>query len=346
MTKVGWESPSNIAIIKYWGKHGRQLPNNPSVSFTLNAAATRTFVAWSDENKYGRIDLTFTFENKENLAFAARIEKFLDNIADEYFPFLKEISLNIESSNSFPHSSGIASSASGMSALAMCLCEIEQSITGYKTAPNEFIQKASIVARLGSGSACRSVHPEMGLWGFHPDIASSSDDFAIGISHLIHPVFKTFHDDILIISANEKSVSSTAGHKLMVGNPYANARYQQANQQIISLMEALKVGDIITFGKIAESEALTLHALMMSSDPYYILMEEASLTIIRKIKNFRLDTGIPIFFTLDAGPNIHVLYPDEYAGEVRSFILSELIVHCFEGRVIYDQIGLGPKKIL
>ena len=346
MTKVGWESPSNIAIVKYWGKHGRQLPNNPSVSFTLSAAATRTIVAWSDVNKFGRIDLTFTFENKENVIFAARIEKFLNNIADEYFPFLKEVSLNIESSNSFPHSSGIASSASGMSALAFCLCDIEQTISGSKTTPDEFIQKASLVARLGSGSACRSVHPEMGLWGFHPEIASSTDDFAIGISHLIHPVFKTFHDDILIISADEKSVSSTAGHNLMVGNPYASARYQQANQRIISLMKALNDGDVSTFGNIAESEALTLHALMMCSDPYYVLMVEASLTVINKIKTYRLETGIPIFFTLDAGPNIHVLYPNEYITEVRSFILSELIQHCFDRRVIFDKVGAGPKKFL
>ncbi|MBC7885694.1 MAG: diphosphomevalonate decarboxylase, partial [Saprospiraceae bacterium] len=143
MNKTGWQSPSNIAIIKYWGKHGRQLPNNPSVSFTLTTAATQTCIEWTDFNKFGRVELTFTLEGKENPGFSARIEKFLDSLVDEYFPFLKEVSLQIDSSNSFPHSSGIASSASGMSALALCLCDIEQKLNGEKNDNSAFIRKAS-----------------------------------------------------------------------------------------------------------------------------------------------------------------------------------------------------------
>ena len=342
---VGWESPSNIALIKYWGKHGRQLPQNPSVSFTLSTASTRTFISYVEENKRGEIALHFTFEGKENPKFSARIEKFLASIATEYFPFLYEMTLTIDSSNSFPHSSGIASSASGMSALALCLCDIEAQISGKPKDDDAFIQKASLISRLGSGSACRSVFPIMGAWGFHPKINGSSDEYAIGVEQYVDPIFKTFHDDILIVSAKEKSVSSTAGHNLMVNNPYATARYAQANERMSLLLKALSSGDLSSFGKITEDEALTLHALMMCSDPSYILMEENSLVVIKKVISFREDTGVPLYFTLDAGPNVHLLYPDEFTAQVRSFILSDLVPYCHEGRVIHDQVGQGAQKL-
>ena len=343
--KAGWESPSNIALIKYWGKHGKQLPRNASVSFTLSTAATRTFVTITDENTTGKVALNFIFNGKENPVFSARVEKFLNSISDEYFAFLKKYSIHIDTSNSFPHSSGIASSASGMSALALCLCDIEGQLEGRLIFDDGFFRKASVVSRLGSGSACRSIYPEMAVWGQHEEIKDSSDEYAVGIGHQIHPVFKSFHDDILIISAGEKSVSSTAGHNLMEGNPFASIRYQQANKRMKSLITALKQGNISDFGKIAEDEAMTLHALMMCSDPSYILMEEGTLSVIKKIKHFRERTAIPVFFTLDAGPNVHVLYPDEVENQVNSFIQDELKPYCNEGRVIRDKVGAGPEKI-
>lgn len=343
--RVGWESPSNIAIVKYWGKHGRQLPNNPSISFTLSTAATRTFISYEENDDPSKINIDFTFEGKENKAFSQRIHAFIGSVTDEFFPFLPNIKLSIDSSNSFPHSSGIASSASGMSALALCLCDIEQAYTGKIAEKDAFYKKASIVSRLGSGSACRSLFPQMGLWGYHPNVSGSSDDFAIPVGDGVHPIFHTFHDDILIISAKEKSVSSSAGHGLMVGNPYASARYTQANDRLIILMKALREGDLNTFGKITEDEALTLHALMMCSDPSYILMEEGSLSVMKKIKLFRVETGIPVYFTLDAGPNVHMLYPHAYETQVREFILNDLIGYCHDGRIIHDKVGSGPIKI-
>ncbi len=343
--KAGWESPSNIAIVKYWGKHSRQLPLNPSVSFTLSNAASRTFVSLTDKQTADGIEMTFLFEGKENQVFASRIEKFLVSLSDEFFPFLKKFKLHIDSSNSFPHSSGIASSASGMSALALCLCDLAEQTESIFHPEEALLRKASLIARLGSGSACRSVYPELAVWGRHDDIAGSADDYAIGIGDRVHPDYLTFHDDILIISAGEKSVSSSAGHGLMTGNPYAEARYQQAMHRMSMVMDTLQNGDIDAFGKIAEDEALTLHALMMCSDPSYMLMEEGSLSVIRKIKAFRKETGIPVYFTLDAGPNVHVLYPDKYEAPVHSFISEDLRPYCHDGKIIRDKVGKGPVKI-
>lgn len=344
--KVGWECPSNIAIVKYWGKYGRQMPRNPSISFTLSHAATRTFMSLGDHHDDQSPKVVFTFDGNENPAFQSRIEKFLGSISD-IFPFVLSHHIYIDSSNSFPHSSGIASSASGMGALALCLCDIDDQLHNHTGYIDAFYHKSSIIARLGSGSAARSVYGVIAAWGQHQGIKDSSDEYAVPMVSNVHPIFHSFHDDILIISPKEKSVSSSAGHHLMEKNPYSSARYQQANERLSTLLLALQSGDVDTFGKITEDEALTLHALMMCSDPSYVLMEPNSLLVIKKIKQYRAETGLPIFFTLDAGPNVHVLYPDQHETEINHFIINELKPLCHEGKIIRDKVNtLGPIKLI
>lgn len=342
----GWRSPSNIALIKYWGKHGRQLPQNPSVSFTLSQAVTETIVTANPAKSSDKIRLDFYFESQLNLEFGRRISSFLESVTQDHFPFLHHYNLKIESSNSFPHSSGIASSASGFSALALCISDISQQINGNNNHNSSFYNHVSNIARLGSGSASRSVFPTMAVWGKHDDLKTSSDLYAIGIGDNIHPVFKTFHNDILIVSKKQKQVSSSIGHKLMDGNPYASMRYNQANHRFSIMVNALRNGDLDLFGKTTEDEALTLHALMMCSDPSFILMEPESLTIIKKIIEFRKDTKTPVFFTLDAGPNIHMLYPESHKDVVQKFRDSELLTLCQGQTVIEDKVGNGPEKII
>ena len=342
---VIWSSPSNIALIKYWGKHGRQLPMNASVSFTLSHARTITRVTATDRSADHQQRIHFTFEGKSNPTFSQRIEKFIDSVMEGHFPFLKDKYFIIESENTFPHSSGIASSAAGMSALALCLCDIEMQFSDKVSYDAAFYQKASMIARLGSGSASRSVYPYMSEWGKHQHVAGSSDEYGIDVSSLIDPVFKDFHDDILIISDKEKSVSSTKGHSLMENHPFAPARFLQAEKNLSEMMQALRNGDIETFGKITEDEALTLHALMMCSDPSFILMTPDSLEVINKIVSFRKSSGVPIYFTLDAGPNVHVLYPHAYAKVAGQFIAESLAMHCNNNRILYDRVGKGPEKL-
>ena len=267
-------SPSNIAIVKYWGKHGNQLPNNPSISFTLNNCYTETKVTYSKSENHKDIEMDFYFEGKENQAFKANIEKFLQE-NKEHFTFLNGLHLNIESHNSFPHSSGIASSASSMSALILCLLGIKNKEIN--------LQEASYLSRLASGSAARSVYPTMTLWGKTPSLAESSDEYAISIADIIHPVFKSYHDSILIISSKEKSVSSRAGHSLMNNHPMAENRYATARKNTEDLLTILKQGDLEGFIKITESEANQLHDLMATSSPSYTLKEPNTINIIEKI---------------------------------------------------------------
>lgn len=343
-TKTGqvcWKSPSNIALVKYWGKFGRQYPSNPSISLTLSNAHTITNIKYRyHENDIGG-QVKFKFEGKEKPAFREKIEKFLNSIHD-VLPILKHLDLDIESENSFPHSSGIASSASSMSALALCLLSIESKILGL---PGVDLRKASVISRLGSGSACRSVYGPIAIWGQANSISTSSNDYAIPYTEDIDPVFNSFHDDILIVSSREKAVSSRAGHALMNNNPYASARFDQAKENLALIIKAMQEGNLETFGKILEGEALTLHALMMASDPPYILMEKNTLEIIRLIQAYRSETNLPLYFTLDAGPNIHLLYPDEIKQELATFE-KDLLNYCDNGLIIRDQVGPGPQQLI
>lgn len=343
--KIEWRSPSNIALIKYWGKYGQQLPCNPSISFTLDAAYTETTLEYGPKmsDKPG-VAVDFLFHNQHNKPFADKIEKFLTSLLP-IFPFLSQIELTIFSSNSFPHSAGIASSAASMSALALCLCTMEDELFGTLSDDVQFEQKASYISRLGSGSACRSIYSKAALWGATPEAQASSDLYAIGWGHHLHPVFSTFHDDILIISKEEKNVSSTAGHKLMEGNPYSETRYMTVQARLKQMIYALKNGDVELFGDILEKEAYSLHGLMMLSDPPYLLLRPGTVSVIEKVAEFRKTKKVPLYFTLDAGPNVHLLYPDEYKDVVQAFIKSELLRYCAEGSYIPDRVGTGPKQI-
>lgn len=340
--KVAWNSPSNLAIIKYWGKHGIQLPRNASISLTLTNAVSKTTVSYSGRQSYdGNIDVDFSFEGTQNEKFKERIQKYLFSIK-EHVPFVEQLHFDIKSENTFPHSSGIASSASAMSALALSICTIEHDLFKSLEDLKDFERKASFLARLGSGSASRSIFDSWSMWGKHGEVEESSDDYAIGMKDYVHEVFHTLHDDIFILSSAEKAVSSSAGHQLMDSNPYADLRYNEAKRQMFYVLEALRNGDMERFGHIAEQEAMSLHALMMVSNPSYILMEPNTVQMIKKIRAHRKDTGIPVYFSLDAGPNIHLLYPDSASDQLSEFIENELTPLCVDGKVIKDQVGPGP----
>ena len=343
--KVGWKAPSNIALIKYWGKKGDQIPANPSVSLTLNTSNTSTTISYEPVDKQAESILyDFVFEGQLNQDFRPKIDQFLGRIAP-YIPFLNKFRYRIESSNSFPHSSGIASSASAFAALALCFMEIERKMypdmeTSY------FWQKASFLARLGSGSACRSILGPVMHWGHHPEIEGSHDQYAVSWPLELHPVFRSFNDLILLVDQGKKKVSSTVGHGLMKGHSYADARFGQAYGNLSELKEVLEGGDLNSFVEIVESEALTLHAMMMTSRPYYLLMKPNTMTIIERIWQFRQDSGLAVCFTLDAGANVHLLFPDNAGSEVMSFAKDQLFELCEEGKFLEDRVGNGAQSLL
>jgi len=343
--EVTWNCPSNIAIIKYWGKHGIQLPSNASLSFTLQKSVSKILIRYTTRSENNNISFDLLFEGKKNTRFEERISKYLRSLLP-VFPFLKQLHLSIDASNTFPHSAGIASSASGMGALALCFCTIEKQLFGTLENAAEFYKKASYIARLGSGSASRSIYGGVNTWGKIEGLPYTSDEFASPFTAGIHPIFNTYRDYILIVNSGPKSVSSSKGHSLMNNHPYSESRFKQATQRMKNLLIALKNGDEDSFSKITESEALSLHGLMMTSDPSYILMEPNTLKIIQKIKQFRKQEGINLCFTLDAGPNIHLLFPEKSENRINRFINNELLVYCEDNSYISDKTGKGPKQII
>ncbi len=335
--KCKWQSPSNIALVKYWGKKGFQTPSNASISFTLSNCHTQTELRWTASESP---EITVYFEGKINEAFKPKVTAFFEHIYTLY-PELKAYKFDVHTQNTFPHSSGIASSASGMSALALCVCTMLQELGLLE---QDFFQEASNLARIGSGSASRSVYGGVVEWGEHPDYVGSSDNFAT-VFNDVHPVFNTFQDTILIVHEGQKSVSSSVGHALLNNHPLGDKRFEIAQENMSKMKTILTAGDLDKFVELVEFEALMLHSMMMTSSPSFVLMEPNTLAIIQKIRNFRKRNGTHITFTLDAGANVHLLYPKQDIDMANQLIKTELVGHCSNGKYICDNVGIGPTAL-
>ncbi len=331
---VSASCPSNIALIKYWGKYTNQIPANPSISYTLNNCKTNTTMEFFADEPFSV--QTFLSGNEE-VKFAEKISTYFKNI-QQYLPWILKGKYIIKTENTFPHSSGIASSASGFGAIASCLMELDGIFSPNIQHPTSSSKKASFLARLGSGSACRSLYDGLVVWGKNDEVEGSSDLFAVKYpDEEIHPIFKNFNDWVLLIHEGQKSVSSTVGHGLMNTNPYAERRFQEARENFVPMKEILKSGDLQKFITLVEHEALTLHAMMMMSEPAFILMKTGTLEVINKLWKFRKETGNPLFFTLDAGANVHLLFPEnETSRAIKDFISAELLPHTQKGGVVKD----------
>lgn len=323
--ETGWRSPANIAFVKYWGKKGHQIPANPSLSMTLKECTTETFVTFAPADNL-KVELFLDGVKEEK--FGAKIQKYIESLSD--YSFLKNVHYTIKTKNTFPHGTGIASSASGLSAFALCLTDYLYAMNPGK----DFFQDASNLSRLASGSACRSVYGGFTTWGDESDLHASPFE--------VHPELAHLKDSVLVISGEEKKVSSTAGHGRMGEHAFAEARYVQAKDNFKKMASALKSGDIEAMGRILESEALTLHAMMMTSPEAYTLLKPNTLAAIDKIWNFRRETKLPLYFTLDAGPNLHLIYPDYQQSKIKTFISNELTQ--FSEKIIEDERGEGPVK--
>jgi len=342
---ICWRAPSNIALIKYWGKKAHQLPENCSLSITLEKSATTTTLSFREKlQKDKNINLMYYFHGERQLQFEKKTDRLLNDLISQ-MPFLTDYELVFKSENNFPHSTGIASSASSMGALALCLVSMEE-IANRKTLNKEdFFRRASLIARMGSGSASRSVYGGIVTWGSHPAIGPSSDEYATPFPLAKKSRLNHLMDIILIVSSDEKSVSSTSGHALMSDHPYREGRRAQADSNLNIMVDAIHNDDYQSIGKIAENEALSLHALLMTSSSDGLLLKPNTVRILEEIKRFRKTSGADLFFTIDAGPNVHLIYFEDQRDEVLLFVINSLTQFCEDGRWIDDRIGNGPIQI-
>lgn len=329
-----WTAPSNIAFVKYWGKKGHQLPANPSISMTLRECTTTTRTKFSNGES---LSVKLTLGGRPEEKFALKIQGYLEALVTE-LPFIGKLNIDIETSNTFPHGAGIASSASGLSAFALTLTEY---LNHLRPEGDEavFLKRASYLSRLASGSACRSVYGGFSSWG-ESEIPGTSDLFATRFD--VHPDLQTLNDTVLVVSGKEKTVSSTSGHGRMSEHFFAEARFAQAKHHFKRCHEALKAGDIEEVGQILEAEALALHAMMLTSPQVFSLFRPNTIAAIQAVWAFRKETKLPLYFTLDAGPNLHLIYPETHRNKIFTFITHELTPLC--ERIIDDKTGKGPVR--
>ncbi len=337
---IEWICPSNIALVKYWGKRPVQLPLNPSISFTLSEAVTRMKIEY-DYNKNKPFSMEFIFNGNPRPEFEQKLTGYLGRIRD-FIPELEHTQFKINSANTFPHSAGIASSASSFGGLALALACMKDEMRNETGNSENFVRNASLLARLGSGSACRSLYGGYVLWGSYEGIPGSSDEFAIPLPE-INNEFLSLRDSILVVSSEPKQLSSSKGHQLMEQNVFTAGRRSQALNNLQRMLDSLREGDWTGFMTVMEDEALSLHAMLMTSSPGYILLKPGTLEIIEKIRNFRKREGIQAGFTLDAGPNVHMIYPQSAEAAISNLINNELSIHC--EHIIHDKIGIGPERI-
>ncbi len=286
--KITAMAPANIAFIKYWGKQSNALriPLNDSISMNLSGAYTTTTVEYSPLLR--RDDISFVDESVTEPE-SARIAMHLDRIRKLS---RKKIYAKVMTKNSFPKGTGIASSASGFAALTLAATKA----IGLTIPEKEL----TILARVGSGSACRSI-PDGFVW-WHSG-KKSNDSYA---ESLYPKTWWNIRDIVCVVSKETKKISSTEGMDAVKTSPNWKSRVQQIPEKIAAMKDALRAKDMYMFGTLIEEDAISMHCIMMTQRPPLFYWNDATLRVMETVYTLR-ESGIPAYYTMDAGPNVHIL---------------------------------------
>ena len=265
---------------------------------------------------------------------AERIVAHLDRLRD-----LVGVSdrARVVSNNNFPMASGIASSASGFAALTVA----GAAALGLRLDAT----RLSAVARRGSGSASRSlfggfVEWERG-WGGGESESSSLLDSGSVARQLHSEDHWALRDVIAIVSTGAKRVSSSSGHRLAATSPLNTARTRCVGAWLETVRQAIAERDIGLLGPILELDALAMHGVMMTSSPSLLYWQPGTLEVLQAVRAWREDEGVPVYFTIDAGPNVHLICEAEIAAEVERRVGALPAV----GRVLVSGPGTGPELL-
>jgi len=327
------EVPSNIALVKYWGKRDpeRQWPANDSLSMTLNAAKTITTARVG--NGAGLDSLRREDQNGKLVA-VDQGDKALRHLAFLRRELGMEGALELTTRNTFPTGCGIASSASGLGALTLAAIAAwtQASTLGELASAGFDRERLAALARLGSGSACRSFHGGYVMWG-----AGSEPD-----RQTVMQVHDSDHwqlaDLICIVSREEKAISSSAGHLTAATSPLYRPRLAGLPERMRRVRAALAARDLDALGTQIEAEALEMHSVMMTATPSLRYLQDASCELLTWLRSERESRGLPAYFTIDAGPNIHVICSQKDSDKVASRILAAFP----KVSIINDSTGGGP----
>jgi diphosphomevalonate decarboxylase len=295
---------SNIAFVKYWGNRdpSLRLPANSSISMNLSDLHTTTAVEWND--RLTEDTLTINGQAAGDRALH-RVRNHLDVLRkrckiDEY--------ARINSSNNFPMGTGIASSASAFASLTVA------ATAALRVEISE--REMSTLARLGSGSAARSIPS-----GFIEWHAGTSHETSFAES-FAPPQHWNLVDVIAIVSREHKRIGSTAGHETAVSSIFQSVRVASAPERIHSVKPAIMRRDFDRFASIVEEDSNLMHAVMMTSQPPLFYWEPLSLTIMKAVRRWRQQEGLQVCYTLDAGPNVHCICIASDAASISDRLLA------------------------
>lgn len=277
---------TNIALIKYWGKSNAKLrlPLMSSLSMTLDAFYTDTSIKVSDA------DNAFYLNNeKQNSAQSKRVFSYLETLQKE---FGYNDKLIVKSVNHVPTSAGLASSSSAFAALAAAFCQFYN----IKVSKKEL----SRLARMGSGSACRSVFGGFAVWQ-----KGSSDETSYAYPLDEHPQMD-LHLLAVELNTKQKKISSTTGMKQAQSSPFFSPWINRNELELNQMIQAIKNNDFTSLGKLAELNANEMHAINLTAQPEFTYFEPNTILAIKLVEQLRSE-GIECYYTIDAGPNIKVL---------------------------------------
>jgi diphosphomevalonate decarboxylase len=287
----------NIAFIKYWGNrdHALRLPSNGSISMNLDGLHTRTQVTFD-----GALEADRLFLNGHESTGGAlrRVSAFLDQLRRMSGV---RVFANVESENNFPTGVGIASSASAFAALSLAA----SAAAGLELDERDL----SRLARLGSGSACRSIPAGFVEWQAGE---GAGDSYAFSIAP---PEHWDLTDCIAIVSQAHKPTGSTEGHALAGTSPLQAARLSGAESRLAECRRAILERDFERFTEVVELDCNLMHAVIMTSSPPVLYWQPATLAIMHAVRAWQ-KKGHPVCYTIDAGPNVHVLCPTPAAAQV------------------------------
>ena len=283
--KVTAVAPSNIAFIKYWGKTDEDLkiPENGSISMNLSNLLTTTTVEFSSDFKEDSV----TINNENDLKQSSKVIKQLDLIRKKANIFLK---VKVVSKNNFPDGTGLSSSASGFAALTLATTKA----LGLELNEKEL----SMLARQGSGSACRSIPDGFVEW------------VEEGAKSLYPSDYWNIVDVVAIISQVKKDISSTDGQKFATTSPFFQTRLNNIEEKIHRFKKVLETKNFTEFGQIIEGEALELHAIMLTSTPSLIYWQPETIKLMKLVKKWRTE-GLEVYFTVNTGQDIHLIVEEK-----------------------------------
>ena len=286
--KATAQAPSNIAFTKYWGKKDEvlRLPLHGSISMTQSNLLTTTTVEFSE--KYEKDQVIINGGSVET-GEAKRVIKHLDRIR-------KMANINLKakmvSNNNFPSGTGLAASASGFAALTLATC----SAAGLKLSEKEL----SILARQGSGSACRSIPGGFVEW---LDGNTSETSYAVQI---FPANYWKIADVVVIVSTGKKDVSSSKGQENAFTSPFLPIRLSRMKKKNQLLKKIIKSRNFTKFGEVLEAEALEFHTITLTQTPPLIYWLPTTIMLMKLAQTWRKD-GLEVYFTLDTGQDIHLL---------------------------------------